>query len=99
MYNIIVNFEVWLSLVERFVRDEEAVCSNPVTSTRVRVRKQAVYGLFSCYENCGCPLFVQDRPGIRLAVRRSVRPAAAEMRAACKVGFKEGAALIREVQE
>ena len=25
--------EVWLSLVERFVRDEEAVGSNPVTST------------------------------------------------------------------
>ena len=48
MYNIIVNFEVWLSLVERFVRDEEAVGSNPVTSIRVKVRKQAVYGLFSC---------------------------------------------------
>ena len=27
------NFEVWLSLVERFVRDEEAAGSNPVTST------------------------------------------------------------------
>ena len=27
--------EVWLSLVERFVRDEEAVGSNPVTSTSV----------------------------------------------------------------
>ncbi len=26
-------FEVWLSLVERFVRDEEAAGSNPVTST------------------------------------------------------------------
>ena len=26
--------EVWLSLVERFVRDEEAVGSNPVTSTK-----------------------------------------------------------------
>ena len=25
--------EVWLSLVERFVRDEEAVGSSPVTST------------------------------------------------------------------
>ena len=25
--------EVWLSLVERFVRDEEAAGSNPVTST------------------------------------------------------------------
>ena len=27
------HFEVWLSLVERFVRDEEAEGSNPVTST------------------------------------------------------------------
>ncbi len=27
------HFEVWLSLVERFVRDEEAAGSNPVTST------------------------------------------------------------------
>ncbi len=31
-YNITIA-EVWLSLVERFVRDEEAVGSNPVTST------------------------------------------------------------------
>ena len=31
LYNI-VCFEVWLSLVERFVRDEEAAGSNPVTS-------------------------------------------------------------------
>ena len=28
------NIEVWLSLVERFVRDEEAAGSNPVTSTK-----------------------------------------------------------------
>ena len=28
-----VNIEVWLSLVERHVRDVEAVGSNPVTST------------------------------------------------------------------
>ena len=28
-----LDFEVWLSLVERFVRDEEAAGSNPVTST------------------------------------------------------------------
>lgn len=27
------KIEVWLSLVERFVRDEEAAGSNPVTST------------------------------------------------------------------
>ncbi len=30
-YNIIAN-EVWLSLVERYVRDVEAAGSNPVTS-------------------------------------------------------------------
>lgn len=29
------QIEVWLSLVERFVRDEEAVGSNPVTPTFV----------------------------------------------------------------
>ena len=29
-----IKTEVWLSLVERFVRDEEAVGSNPVTPTR-----------------------------------------------------------------
>ncbi len=31
--NIRALIEVWLSLVERFVRDEEAAGSNPVTST------------------------------------------------------------------
>ena len=35
------SIEVWLSLVERFVRDEEAVGSNPVTSTEHDL--QAVY--------------------------------------------------------
>ena len=34
-YIIDVLFGVWLSLVERFVRDEEAVGSNPVTPTFV----------------------------------------------------------------
>ena len=34
-YIIDVLFGVWLSLVERFVRDEEAVDSNPVTPTFV----------------------------------------------------------------
>ena len=29
-----LNIEVWLSLVERHVRDVEAVGSNPVTSTK-----------------------------------------------------------------
>ena len=32
-----LNIEVWLSLVERFVRDEEAAGSNPVTSTMLNV--------------------------------------------------------------
>ena len=31
--NVRRQIEVWLSLVERFVRDEEAAGSNPVTST------------------------------------------------------------------
>ena len=29
-----VQFEVWLSLVERYVRDVEVACSNHVTSTQ-----------------------------------------------------------------
>ena len=30
---VVLNIGVWLSLVERFVRDEEVACSNPVTPT------------------------------------------------------------------
>ena len=30
----LVGYEVWLSLVERYVRDVEVVGSNPVTSTQ-----------------------------------------------------------------
>ena len=33
-------FEVWLSLVERCVRDAEAVGSSPVTSTKKKIRRQ-----------------------------------------------------------
>ncbi len=29
----VANYGVWLSLVERFVRDEEVACSNHVTPT------------------------------------------------------------------
>ena len=32
-YNILVEIEVWLSLVERYVRDVEVASSNLVTST------------------------------------------------------------------
>ncbi len=35
---ITVQFEVWLSLVERYVRDVEVVGSNPVTSTQGKSR-------------------------------------------------------------
>ena len=31
---LILTIEVWLSLVERYVRDVEAVCSNHITSTK-----------------------------------------------------------------
>ena len=34
---------MWLSLVERFVRDEEVACSNPVTPT---IQKAHEIGLF-----------------------------------------------------
>ena len=46
--NIVVvlygDIGVWLSLVERFVRDEEVACSNPVTPT---MQKAQTSGLFS----------------------------------------------------
>ena len=32
--SVVANHGVWLSLVERFVRDEEVACSNHVTPTR-----------------------------------------------------------------
>ena len=38
--------EVWLSLVERYVRDVEAVGSNPVTSTRKRRCRKASHKAF-----------------------------------------------------
>ena len=38
--------EVWLSLVERFVRDEEAAGSNPVTSTIWKRPSAYADGLF-----------------------------------------------------
>ena len=37
----ITNVEVWLSLVERCVRDAEAAGSSPVTSTVLKDRKSA----------------------------------------------------------
>ena len=43
-----LNNEVWLSLVERYVRDVEAAGSNPVTST---IEKETVFDrLFSMIE-------------------------------------------------
>lgn len=33
----LLNVGVWLSLVERFVRDEEVAGSNPVTPTMVKI--------------------------------------------------------------
>ncbi len=40
--------EVWLSLVERYVRDVEAAGSNPVTST-IRKRRVEIYPSFLCF--------------------------------------------------
>ena len=42
------QIEVWLSLVERFVRDEEAAGSNPVTSTN-GVKPKRFAACFSLY--------------------------------------------------
>ncbi len=58
--NIVVvlygDIGVWLSLVERFVRDEEVACSNPVTPT---MQKAQTSGLFS---------FLPD-PAVFLSIR------------------------------
>lgn len=39
-------FEVWLSLVERYVRDVEVAGSNPVTSTNEKPHQTAICRLF-----------------------------------------------------
>ena len=41
--------EVWLSLVERYVRDVEAAGSNPVTSTIVKNEQTHRMNLWVCY--------------------------------------------------
>ena len=41
-----VIFEVWLSLVERYVRDVEAAGSSPVTSTNEKAQKHRNIGSF-----------------------------------------------------
>ncbi len=42
-YYLIADVGVWLSLVERFVRDEEVACSNPVTPTIEKPWKQGFF--------------------------------------------------------
>ena len=49
-------------LVARYLGVVEAVGSSPVTPTSRRVRKHAVYGLFSLPVNCACPLPVHYCP-------------------------------------
>ena len=39
-------FEMWLSLVERCVRDAEAAGSNPVISTKAKILSTKVDGIF-----------------------------------------------------
>ena len=47
--------EVWLSLVERYVRDVEAGGSNPLTSTtRLSLDAIRVWTLFCCTKTFGC---------------------------------------------
>ena len=41
-----IVFEVWLSLVERYVRDVEVVGSNPVTST-ITMKERLVLSFFA----------------------------------------------------
>ena len=43
-----LNIEVWLSLVERHVRDVEAVGSNPVTSTKSKGTRRVPLLLIVC---------------------------------------------------
>ena len=44
--------EVWLSLVEYFVRDEGVAGSNPVTSTIVSVHTEPQKGLYEHFFYC-----------------------------------------------
>ena len=53
---------VWRRLVARYLGVVEAVGSSPVTPTSRKVRKHAVYGLFSLPENSVCPLPVHYCP-------------------------------------
>ena len=46
LYNLQFNIEVWLSLVERCVRDAEAVGSSPVTSTKKKSRESGFFFLY-----------------------------------------------------
>ena len=43
------DFEMWLSLVERCVRDAEAAGSNPVISTKAKILSTNVDGIFALY--------------------------------------------------
>ena len=48
LLQLYIHNEVWLSLVERYVRDVEAAGSNPVTST---IRKKKGFTLLFLYFN------------------------------------------------
>jgi hypothetical protein len=65
-YAVVASSGVWRSLVARFVRDEEAVGSNPATPTMVsRFKNQAsgrrwcrrvpAYGVTKLFVNSGVP--------------------------------------------
>ena len=60
------TIEVWLSLVERYVRDVEAVCSNHITSTKKGWRNRCHPDFFQY--SCGFPGFLgpifQNRPTV-----------------------------------
>ena len=40
-----IDFGVWLSLVERLVRDQEAVCSSHITPTSINARKPCIHAV------------------------------------------------------
>ena len=45
-------FEVWLSLVERYVRDVEVACSNHVTSIKTGIPRSGIPVFLSCNIEC-----------------------------------------------
>ena len=68
-YNI--NYEVWLSLVERCVRDAEAAGSSPVTSTMLNVHNGLNRYEHSFLCTLCCSFFIILNSRLKLVIKHS----------------------------